>query len=335
MINFAILIGIWVFLAVIETMRFDVSKKLSDDERQRRVESGDKEAQEETQALADAPLLTSLQIVLKTVLLVVLVAFSVGVYGIAEGSLLAIALLLAIPLLYRLSFFCRLADKIRDKIMPSYKKVSLVLKPVLKWLRDRDIATSDAILNSQDELLALIRRSPGVLSSDEIERLESSLEFDDKQVGDIMTPRSMIKAVEFSETIGPLVIDELYKTGFSRFPVYKKDLDHIEGILYLHDLLDLQKSSQTANKAMQSKVHFIREDQNLTHALHGFISSKHHLFIVVNNYRETVGLLTLEDVIEALLGKKIVDEFDAFDDLRAVAEDNPNDNNEPKGKKDI
>ena len=150
-----------------------------------------------------------------------------------------------------------------------------------------------------------------------------------------MTPRSVIEAVPLGETLGPLVLDELYKTGHSRFPVYDKDLDHIVGMLYLHDLLDLRQGSQPAKEAMQTKVYFVREDRDLSHALHGFLKTKHHLFVVVNEYRETVGLLSLEDVIEALVGVKITDEFDAFDDLRAVAEHNPGRNNEPEGKEDI
>jgi CBS domain containing-hemolysin-like protein len=81
---------------------------------------------------------------------------------------------------------------------------------------------------------------------------------------------------------------------------------------------------------MQPRVFYIRENHSLEHALHGFLRTRHHLFIVVNEYRETVGLLSLEDVIEALLGRSIVDEFDEYDNLRKVAEGNPKGNNQPK-----
>ena len=86
---------------------------------------------------------------------------------------------------------------------------------------------------------------------------------------------------------------------------------------------------------MDKKVYFIRQDQDLEHALHGFLRSHHHLFVVINEYRETVGLLSLEDVIEALIGMKIVDEFDQFDDLRAVAGRNPRKNNHTAQARDI
>jgi CBS domain containing-hemolysin-like protein len=130
--------------------------------------------------------------------------------------------------------------------------------------------------------------------------------------------------------LGPLTLNDLHKTGHSRLPVINGDIDHVVGILNLKGLLALDiKRSTTAEKAMDPKVYYIRADQVLQHALAAFLRTKHQLFIVVNEYRETVGLLTLEDAIEALIGRKIVDEFDAHDDLRAVALRNPRDNNRP------
>ena len=121
--------------------------------------------------------------------------------------------------------------------------------------------------------------------------------------------------------LGPFVLDRLHKSGHSRFPVIKKDIDHVVGLLYVHDLFSLAKSAEksTASKLMDSKVFYINENQPLPSALAGFLRVKHHLFIVVNEFEETTGVITIEDVLEALIGRKIVDEFDQYDDLRAVA----------------
>jgi CBS domain containing-hemolysin-like protein len=78
---------------------------------------------------------------------------------------------------------------------------------------------------------------------------------------------------------------------------------------------------------MEKKVYYIHQDQTLDAALAAFLKTRHHLFVVVNGYRETAGLLCLEDVIEALLGRQIIDEFDLHDDLRAVAEREAKHNN--------
>jgi CBS domain containing-hemolysin-like protein len=86
---------------------------------------------------------------------------------------------------------------------------------------------------------------------------------------------------------------------------------------------------------MEPRVFYIKNTQTLRHALAAFLRTRHHLFIVVNEFQETVGLITLEDVIESLLGKKIVDEFDAHEDLRAVAARNPHGNNVSSARKDV
>ena len=111
----------------------------------------------------------------------------------------------------------------------------------------------------------------------------------------------------------------------------------VVGLLYIQDLLTLDsgKRSGTAEKTMSPRVFYIREDQTLDHALAAFLRTHHHLFIVINEFRETVGIVSLEDVIEALLGRKIIDEFDTHEDLRTVAARNPRKNNHPQKREDV
>lgn len=327
---------LWCVLATVAAVRFERVLVFSTFERQRLSTAGEHVALKEAQFVERRPLYDSLQFIVRTLIAVAFVTTCVTLLGIVTGTLVGAIGLLAIPFMYRLPFVCKLSDRLRDAAMPFIDKVTDALHPLLSWLRERDAVSQRAPqLNSQTELLELIKRSPGVLSSLEQQRLEASLAFDAKTVSEIMTPKSMIRGVEAQETLGPLVLDELYKTGYSRFPVYEHDIDHVVGMLYLHDLIDMKTSSKTAAKAMQPKVFYIHEHRDLSHALYGFLKTRHHLFVVVNDYRETVGLLSLEDAMEALIGATIVDEFDAFDNLRAVAEHNPNRNNQPEGKKDI
>lgn len=152
-----------------------------------------------------------------------------------------------------------------------------------------------------------------------------------------MTPRGVIDTVAKSDVIGPLLLDDLHKTGHSRFPVTDGDIDHIVGILHIRSLLTLDHGKKTSRveKAMDKKIYFIDQDQKLERALSAFIKTRHHMFIVVNGYRETAGILTLEDTLEALLGRKILDEFDVVDDLRALAARNPHKNNKSSLATDI
>lgn len=114
-------------------------------------------------------------------------------------------------------------------------------------------------------------------------------------------------------------MDELHKSGHSRFPVYDPEKnDAIVGTLYLRDLIGNKKSGKVKD-LMSKKVFFVHEELDLNHALNGFIKTRHHMFIVVNTFEEFVGILTIEDVLEQVLGRQIVDEFDAYENLREVA----------------
>lgn len=189
---------------------------------------------------------------------------------------------------------------------------------------------------SKEEMLHIASESTGVLTAKEIKRIQKSLAFSEVTVESIMTPRSVVETVAADDLLGPLRLDELHKTGYSRFPVVEEDIDHIIGVVYIRNLLELvDKHSKKARDIMDSPVHYIKETQTLEHALAAFLKTRHHLFVVVNEFRETVGIITLEDVIEQLIGERILDQFDQHDDLRVVATRNLKANNQPKKYKDI
>ncbi len=331
-----VLVGLlWAILGILSALRFEAGKNMSQYELTRLSNQGDKVAREMLMRQLRLPELESLRAVVVTLISTALVTSSVFAFGLAGGVAIGALLLILAPLLVRVSFIRTLADKFRDFIWPYALRVTDWISPVLKLLRARDIATEKLRVYSQDELLDIIHRSPGVLSQSEVKRLDASLAFDSRIVSDIMTPKSQIVTADAHDTLGPLVMSELHKSGHSRYPVIDGDIDHIVGVLYLKELIDLKSEHQTVSAAMDKKVYYIREDQDLEHALHGFLRSHHHLFVVINEYRETVGLLALEDVIEALIGSKIIDEFDQFDDLRAVAERNPRRNNHSSHSHDI
>lgn len=197
-------------------------------------------------------------------------------------------------------------------------------------------ANRDWRIESRDELLHQITQSQRILTADEKALMIHGLQFSDKKVKDIMRPREKIDSIGAKEMLGPLVLNDLHKTGHTRFPVVDKDIDHVIGILHVRDLLSLDtKRSVTAEKAMEPRVFYIHQDQTLHHALMAFLRTYHHLFIVVNEDQETVGVLSLEDTIEALIGRKIIDEFDAHSDISRVARRNLRNTNRPTNREDV
>ena len=312
--------------------------KFSKFELERRSDLGNKEAKSELDRENLLIDVISLQRVLVALMLVVVVLLCVATFGQLVGILVALFIALEYGSIARLGFIRKLSQKIYNRfekhILNFIKKVPYLFK-IMRSI-PLDDSVSNQHIDSREELQHLVDESTGVLTSDEKNLIVHSLSFSDQLVSSIMTPRSVIDSIKGSEFLGPLTLDDLHKTGHSRLPVIRGDIDHIIGILHLNELLSLDKKrSTTAEKAMEPKVFYIRQDQNLQHALAAFLRTKHHLFVVVNEFRETVGLLALEDVIESLIGRKIVDEFDAHDNLREVALRNPRENNHPEKHEDV
>lgn len=178
------------------------------------------------------------------------------------------------------------------------------------------------------ELLETQRRmADSRISGEEIDMAIHALTFGDRVVGEIMTPKRVVKMVSEDDTVGPILLDELHASGHSRFPVYGETPDKMVGTLYLRDLVDARHGGKV-HAEMEKKVYYVHEDQALYQVLHAFIKTKHHLFIVVNSFEEYVGIVTIEDVLEQVIGHKIEDEFDKYDDMRAVAQHNAREEHE-------
>lgn len=283
--------------------------------------------------------LISLQRVILALLLVASVILLVTSFGWLFGVSLAVLLALEYGAVARVPFIRKFAQKTYEKYEPKVIGFIQRYPHLVRVLRTINTPLPNTTLHSREELLNLIAKASGdVLSRDERALITNGLSFAERKVNEIMTPRGVIDSIKKNEILGPLVLDDLHKTGHSRFPVIDGDLDHIVGVLMLRDVLTLDTSrahTAKAETAMSPKVYYIHEDQTLEHALAAFLKTHHHLFIVVNEYRETVGILCLEDVIEVLLGRKIIDEFDTHDDLRSVAARNPRGNNSPPKSQDV
>lgn len=185
----------------------------------------------------------------------------------------------------------------------------------------RHIAFHTGLYEKADlvELLQIQRDQPDSrISAGEIDLLTHALSFGDKKVSEVLIPKRVVNTVSADEAIGPVLTDELHKSGHSRFPVYDGKRDNIVGILFLRDLV-MNKKTGTVRSVMKQHLSYVHEDFTLYQTLEAFIKTKQHLFLVVNEFEEFVGIITIEDVIEQMVGKVIVDEFDNYDDLRAVA----------------
>lgn len=175
-------------------------------------------------------------------------------------------------------------------------------------------------LFSKDDLSLLLSEAKknGEVNKDEHDLIEEVLDFREFTVKNIMVPRTNIVAIKFGTTLKD-VIEISRKKGFTRFPIFSSDIDHIEGILIIHDLLKISDLTKPAEEFMRDP-YFVSEVMKATTLLKKMQEKKTSLSIVVDEYGGTAGLISVEDLLEELVGK-IEDEYDEVEqDIHKINE---------------
>ena len=178
---------------------------------------------------------------------------------------------------------------------------------------------SDSI--SREELIhsTLLSEEEGIIGDLESDIIENTLTLNNMKVKDILTPRSVMYAIAKDISIKDIIEDKrTFK--FSRVPIYDQSVDNIVGLmltkkLFKQAIIDKDVTVETIMKPVIS----INENIPVSKALNMFIQKKEHMFIVVDSYDQTEGIVTLEDCIETLLGLEIMDESDTTADMRSLA----------------
>jgi CBS domain containing-hemolysin-like protein len=174
---------------------------------------------------------------------------------------------------------------------------------------------------SEEEILAAARlgASGGEISTLESELIRNIIHLEEKYAADIMTPRTVLLAVDGSRPLGE-VRGEARDWPFSRVPVYQGETDQVKGYLLKYDILTSEKLDQESPVGRLAKpVHFVPATANLLNLLSSFLRRRQHMYMVVDEYGGVMGLLTLEDVLETLVGSEIVDENDQVEDMQKMA----------------
>ena len=160
----------------------------------------------------------------------------------------------------------------------------------------------------------------GALKKKESNIIKNLLMLDNIFVYDIMTPRSVLMALPSKMTIEE-VVGQHKPIRYSRIPVFKENMDNIEGVVHRYQILEASSNYQDTKKLkeLMTSLHSVPEDISVSACLDQLIHRNDHIFLVVDDYGSTMGIVTLEDAIETLLGVEIIDEFDSVADLRAYA----------------
>lgn len=188
---------------------------------------------------------------------------------------------------------------------------------VTKKIKGKD--NNDSI--SREELIhtTLLSEEEGIIGDLESDIIENTLTLNNIKIKDILTPRSVMYSVNKDATIKD-ILDDKRTFKFSRVPVYDETIDNIVGIILTKKLFKQAiKDTNATMESIMKPVFALNENIPVGKALSKFIQKKEHMFMVLDNYDQTEGIITLEDCIETLLGLEIMDELDTTADMRKLA----------------
>lgn len=171
---------------------------------------------------------------------------------------------------------------------------------------------------TEDEIISMVNegQEKGVLASNEATMISNIIEFDEKEVKDIMTHRKNIVAIDCNQSIEKTLHFMLDKS-YSRFPLYEEDIDNIIGILHVKDVTRCYMSPKFKNKSLKliaRKPYLIPDTQNINVLFNEMQRKKVHMAIAVDEYGQTAGLVAMEDILEEIVGN-ILDEYDVDEKL--------------------
>lgn len=197
---------------------------------------------------------------------------------------------------------------------PVSAPVAYILKHILGEEKVNKLSKIDllTILDEND------RSSVSDVDNDERRIARGSLLFSERNVGNVMTPNTVVTTISHDETLDHSRIIELRNTGYSRIPVYENNQHNFTGILYLKDLIGIDTPCKVSS-VMDNTIHFVHSGDPLDKVLSEFISTKMHLFVVLDEFGGFEGVITVEDILEEIIGQEIMDEDDDIPDLRQYA----------------
>ena len=180
---------------------------------------------------------------------------------------------------------------------------------------------------TREEVIAMAEmgEDEGVLEEQETDLIENTLRLKDVKVNDVMTPRTVVFALNKDMTVGQ-VLDKHRSLDFTRIPIFDTNLDDIVGIVNRYDIVNRKADDQfsTRMSEISKEVPSVNENDPVDKVLGLFIQNRYHLALVLNDDKTLTGLVTLEDAIETLLGEEIVDEHDSVVDMRDLAKSQNN-----------
>jgi CBS domain containing-hemolysin-like protein len=202
------------------------------------------------------------------------------------------------------------ANAIRRVASPVVALSALLARPFVRMIGGRTAPAGPFVTQEEMRMLVNVGEEEGVIQHEEEELIHSIFEFGDTVVREVMVPRPYIVAVEDDCTVNEAA-DVALESGHTRLPVYRESVDNVAGVVTVQDML---RALRTGNKDLtvthvMRPVHYVPETKKVDELLRELQKGRMHLAIVVDEYGGTAGLVTIEDLLEEIVGE-IQDEYD-------------------------
>jgi putative hemolysin len=186
-----------------------------------------------------------------------------------------------------------------------------LIKKIGKWFRN-DLDEGKNEERVEEEIIQMVSegQEQGAIDIQEAEMISNIMEFDDKVASEVMTHRKNIIAFEVNTSLQDAAVS-MANGRFSRYPVYEEEMDNIVGILHIKDVLKflLAHPDGTDIRQVMRKPYFVPETQNISRLFREMKNKSQHMAIIIDEYGQTFGLVTMEDILEEIVGN-IMDEHD-------------------------
>jgi metal transporter CNNM len=247
--------------------------------------------------------------------------------GVVAG-VMATALIVVFGEIIPQATFSRYALEVGAKTAWLVKIFIFIFYPIcypMAWVLDKVLGDEMDTIYSKQELIKIVEEHQIAVESDidadENRIIKGALSFSDKKVRSIMTPRTVIYALNVDEILDDRLLNEIKTNGFTRVPVYKQNIDNCVGILNVKDLINIELGTALSKIYNEERLIDTTYDETLDDLLNQFIKTKVHIAIVKDEYGVVQGVVTLEDVVEEVFNIEIVDETDNVVDLQQFAKD--------------
>ena len=198
-----------------------------------------------------------------------------------------------------------------------------------KWLLSKIFRFKNEDVVTEDEIMTIVEEAEedGTLNTEETKLIRSVIEFDDLEVGDILVPRVNIVAVEASSSMDE-IMKVFGKEGFSRIPVYKNSIDTIIGTIHEKDFFNAYLKGKKGIDGIMQNAFYTTEHAKISDLLRQLQKKKTHIAVVLDEYGGTLGIVTLEDILEELVGEiydehdEIVNYFKQLDETTCIVDGN-------------